>query len=374
MLFYNKFIRKTVRYLSILIVLLILSPLVATAGDVTVLIYHRFGDPRYPSTNVSLENFKDQLSYLKENNYRVMPLAEMVQALKQGNKLPEKAAVITIDDGYKTVYDKAWPILKSFGYPFTVFLYVKGIDKARNDYMNWDQVREMQAAGVDVQSHGYGHYHLANKPDGMDNETYRAWLRSDLSTSSLIMAKQLGKQPEFFAVPYGEYNQTVINEARDLGYKAALMQDPGSVSEQTDPFLIPREPILGETWSTMGHFKTILNRVDLPVSDLTPGIGIINDPSPKRFGARLLYPEKYRPGTIGIYVSELGWQQAEVKNGFASIRNYTPLTRRINRVAISGREKETGRTAIRFWLLVQEEKKEEILLDPAGMIMKKDKK
>jgi peptidoglycan/xylan/chitin deacetylase (PgdA/CDA1 family) len=327
----------------------------STPGNsVTVLIYHRFGEERYPTTNVSVEGFREQLTYLRDNNYQVLELAELYRYLQEKKELPEKAAVITIDDGYKSVYQHAWPLLQSFGYPFTIFVYVKATDNKHWDYMTWDQVRELQAKGVDFQSHGYGHHRFGTRPAEMDEQEYRDWIATDFAKSTKIMERELGVKPRFLALPYGEYNQTVIDAAKKAGFEAVFPQDPGSVSNDSDLFSIPREPILGNNWSTIEHFATVLNRTDLPLDTMVPGIERLTTQAPTEFSVRLLYPDQYRPGTLGIYVSELGWQQATVEGDTIRITNDKPLQRRLNRVAVSGREKETGRTAIRFWLLVNE--------------------
>jgi len=347
-------------FLAVLFLFLSLCPVLAgetkkteiADPDVTVLIYHRFGEDKYPTTNIGVDRFHEQLEYLKANDYQVIPLAQLVSSLRNGGELPERAVVITMDDGYRSVYEKAWPVLKEYGYPFTVFLYVKATDHNHWNYMTWDQIREMKAAGVDFQNHGYAHEHMAFRPAGMDTDAYRAWLRKDLEISTKIMTDELDGRPRYFALPYGEYNRTVLDEIRSFGFEAILLQDPGSVSRDTSPFAIPREPILGYDWSTMEHFRTVLERVDLPISGETPPPGLLSNNTPARFSAELLYPDRYVPGTLGIYVSELGWQQAILDGNTAGISNSTPLKREVNRVAISGREKESGRTAIRFWMLV----------------------
>jgi peptidoglycan/xylan/chitin deacetylase (PgdA/CDA1 family) len=327
----------------------------ATGGTgVTVLIYHRFGEEKYPTTNIGVARFREQLEYLKNNDYTVISLQQLLQFLSQKKKLPERSVVITIDDGYRSVYENAWPVLRDYGYPFTVFLYVKATENKHWNYMNWDQVLEMKAAGVDFQNHGFAHDHMAFTPAGMDFDAYRAWMRSDLEVSTRIFTERLAERPRFFAVPYGEYNMALLDEIRSFGYESILLQDPGSVSSDTDPFAIPREPILGTEWSTMQHFQMVLERVDLPIAGKIPPAGQLPDTTPERFGAQLLYPERYVPGTLGIYVSELGWQKVTMQGDFASITNSSTLNRRINRVAISGREKESGRTAIRYWMVVGE--------------------
>lgn len=323
--------------------------------EATVLIYHRFGEDKYPTTNIAVERFREQLEYLKNNNYTVISLEKLFGSLVKGEPLPLRSVVLTIDDGYRSVYEKAWPLLREYGYPFTVFLYVQATDNNHWNYMTWDHVREMQAAGVDFQNHGFGHYHMAFRPKGMETEEYRTWIRADLAVSSRILSEKLNVQPRFYAVPYGEYSETFLDEVRSFGYEGIFLQDPGSISRDTDPFAIPREPILGKDWSTMKHFQMVLERVDLPVVDRIPGSGRLSDATPEKFGAQLLYPGRYVPGTVGIYVSELGWQQAEVSDeGIAAIANSTTLSHRINRVAVSAREKESGRTAIRFWMIIGE--------------------
>lgn len=351
---------RIILFLIIIPLLLLNTPVLAAKVEskgisgpgVTVLIYHRFGEDKYPSTNVAVSRFREQLEFLKNNNYQVISLGQLVKALEGGTKLPERAVVITIDDGYRSVYSDAWPILKEYGYPFTVFVYTKATENKHWNYMTWDQIREMKAAGVDLQNHGFAHGHMAFKPSGMDMDEYRAGIRADLAVSTKIMSEELKERPRFFAIPYGEYNRVLIEEIRTFGYEAILLQDPGSVSSDTDPFAIPREPILGNDWATMEHFQMVLERVDLPFTDEKPESGLLTENTPDRFSARLLYPERYIPGTLGIYVSELGWQKAEIEGNRAIISNRRPLKRKVNRVAISGREKGSRRTAIRYWMLI----------------------
>jgi hypothetical protein len=221
-------------------------------------------------------------------------------------------------------------------------------------FCNHSEVRELQAEGVDFQSHGYGHHRFGTRPKEMDEQEYRDWIATDFTKSRTIMARELGVKPRFLALPYGEYNRTVIDIAKEAGFEAVFPQDPGSVSKDIDLYSIPREPILGNNWSTIEHFETVLNRTDLPLDTMVPRIERLQTSSPKEFSARLLYPDQYRPGTLGIYVSELGWRPAIVEDDTIRITNQKNLQRRLNRVAVSGREKGTGRTAIRFWLLINE--------------------
>lgn len=346
-------------YLLIIILFLsfFITPL-SRAGEaggpgVTVLIYHRFDESRYPTTNVSAERFREQLAYLLLHNYKVISLADLVSAIEHRTPLPDRAVVITIDDGYRSVYEKAWPILKSFGYPFTVFLYVKGVESGSQAYMSWDQVREMQEQGGDFQDHSYSHNRMADRPKGLDEAGYRAWLRDDLAKGARILEQQLGHRAKFLSIPYGEYNTIVQEEAGKLGYAALLSQDPGSISLETDLNSIPREPILGNEWSTMKHFEEVLNRIDMPVTVMEPPPAPLKSTLVRKFGATLLYPDRYEPASLGIYVSDLGWRKASLEGGFAFIDNDRPLQRHVNRVTVSGRDKKSGRLALRSWMIIR---------------------
>ena len=326
--------------------------LAAPSLDATVLIYHHFGVSKYPTTNVSIKQFREQMEYLSANNYQVVPLAELVEALNKHQPLPTKAVVITIDDGYKSVYRNAWPILKEFGYPFTVFINAKSIGGGFSNYMSWAEVREMHKSGVDFQDHSYAHGRMADRPKGFNDIEYRRWIRNDLSKNSALIYEKLGTKPRFFAIPYGEYNQLLMDEARQLGYEAVLPQDPGSISLSTDPYMISREPILGREWASMKHFKTILQRVDLPITDLTPAYADVEE-APPLFGARILNPERYISSSFKIYVSELGWLIPRLEGDMLTAPGGKKLSRKLNRVMIKAQEKKSGRTAVRSWLLVR---------------------
>ncbi len=323
-------------------------------ADGTILIYHRFGEERWPTTNVPLDRFRRQLDYLREHGYRVVPLAEIAGAVRAGRPIPDKTVAITVDDGYLSTYTVAWPLLRRYGYPFTVFLYVEALERGYRNFLTWDQVREMAAAGVDFQDHSYGHPRFGRRPAGADDAAYRLWVEEDLRRSRRVFAKRLGQPPRYLALPYGEYNRLVLDAAAGFGYEAVFSQDPGAVSDESDILRLPREPILGREWSTLDHFAKVINRRDLPLADFWPGLEPLRDLAPPAFGARIRHPERYRPGSFAVYVSELGWRPARVKGDRVWIDNDRPLGRRQNRVMVSAREKETGRVALRFWLLIDD--------------------
>ena len=98
----------------LLIVSTLYSSLFATSSHAVILQYHRFDENRYPSTNISMKLFTQQIEYLVKNNYTVWPLSKIVQYLSQNKELPQKCVSITMDDAYKSVYTKAYPLLKKY--------------------------------------------------------------------------------------------------------------------------------------------------------------------------------------------------------------------------------------------------------------------
>ncbi len=340
-------------FLALCLLLLALSPGLCLAGNnATILTYHRFGDDRYPTTNISSEAFAEQMAFLRDNGYTVIPLADLVSLLKKKEQIPAKTVVITIDDAYATVYENAWPILKKHGYPFTVFVYTQGVDQNYGDYMNWSQLRELKGQGVDLQDHSYGHKHLAFRPESMDKLGYRAWVSGDLVKSMALFSRELGDTPRFFAHPYGEYNQIIINEAKDLGYEAVFTQDPGAVGSHSDLYSLPRQPILGDEWASMAHFEKILRVADFPVTDLTPYPQQLADAMVTRFQVRMINPEDYIPGSFGFWVSGLGWHQGQREGDILYFTTDKPLQRPISRVVVSGREAKSRKLATRTWMLI----------------------
>ncbi len=318
------------------------------SGNVTILIYHRFNDGRYPSTSVTRERFHRQMAWLMARGYRVIGLDKLADILAAGRPVPEKTVVITIDDGYRSVYDVAWPILRSFAFPFSVFVYVKAVEKGYGDFMTWDQIREMQAAGVLVGNHGYAHARMNEIPAGMGPDEYRDWISADLVRSARVMMKRLGDSPRFFAIPYGTYNPLLLEETKKAGYDAVLTQDPGSVSSHSDRFRLPREAILGGQWSSMSHFAAVINRRDLPLKDFSPRPGAVA--APIRFAAGIITPGLYRPRDFELYVSELGWKRVRPVNGRVGFGFAGPFKRRFNRVMLKGRLR-TGGVAITSWFI-----------------------
>ena len=130
------------------------------ADHAAVLMYHRFGEDKYPSTNIRLDQFDSHLEKLANDNYTVLSLTKIIRHLQDGTELPDRTVAITIDDAYLSVFNEAWPRLRAKGFPFTVFVATDPLDNEHPNYMSWDQLRQLQANGVDIGSQTKTHPHI----------------------------------------------------------------------------------------------------------------------------------------------------------------------------------------------------------------------
>lgn len=196
-------------------------------AQVIVLGYHRVVDNVHrPDTEITKADFEKQMQELKDQGITVIPMHDFL-AWKRGEKdIPAKSAVITMDDGWKSQYEAAWPILKKFDYPFTLFIYtdyVKGGPKSGGESITWDQLAEMRDAGVDIEGHTISHKDLRGPKRGAQlPPDYDAWLWNELNGSKQMIEERLGIKVEALALPYGFYNAKVQEMAKKAGYEAVF--------------------------------------------------------------------------------------------------------------------------------------------------------
>jgi len=199
-----------------------------------VAMYHSV-QPSVPEGNrliVSVEAFDRQMRFVKMNDYTVLPLHEAAAMIDEGRKLPRKALVLTFDDGYEDNYLYAYPILKKYGLPATIFLIVNDIGTP--DKLNWDQIREMQDSGlITFGSHSLSHPFLEciTSPPELVNE---------ILGSKNALERSLGRPVRTFSYPCGRLNDDVRQKVIDAGYGAAVVTNPGKAFSSSDVFALKR--------------------------------------------------------------------------------------------------------------------------------------
>lgn len=207
-------------------------------GDrsVTIFVYHRFGDARFPSTNISVDEFRKHLKFLQSEGYEVMTLSDAIEYLRSA-KNDKPVAVITIDDGYESFKTGAIPLLKEFGMPATLFINTETVGSS--DYLSWSELEKIQAEGVEIGNHSHSHAYFLNYPEQERGRIFK----EDVAEAQRLIKESLGLEPKIFAYPYGEYDAEMKAILSEMGFDAAMAQNSGVMHARGDFFAIPRFPM-----------------------------------------------------------------------------------------------------------------------------------
>ncbi|PYJ26611.1 MAG: hypothetical protein DME90_11505, partial [Verrucomicrobia bacterium] len=213
------------------------KPVVDQTAQAIIFCYHLLVDKvRYPGTEITPAAFEAQMKELKDHGITVISMQDLL-AWKRGEKnIPPRCAVITFDDGYKAQYEVAWPIMKKYGYPFTMFIYTEGVrggSLGGGGAITWEQLADMRDNGVDIEAHSATHQDMREGhtitlvgPGGKKTRTkltgpqYEEWVRNEVVGCKELLEQRLGIKVNCFAVPFGNYNEHVKEMARNAGYEA----------------------------------------------------------------------------------------------------------------------------------------------------------
>ena len=229
-----------------------------TKAGVITLMYHRFNENKYPSTNVRNEIFIEQLELINKAKIEFITFKKFEKIIT--TSMNKNYILLTIDDAFESFYLNAWPILKSEKIPFILFVNTREIGK--NGYMNWDQIKEIDKSNlVTIGNHSHSHEYLID----WENEK----IINDLKTSINIFKNQLKYSPKVFSYPFGEYSKNLKKIVSDLNFKYAFGQHSGVIDKTKDLLELPRFPI-NEKYGELKRFKTILSTLPFPYESITP--------------------------------------------------------------------------------------------------------
>ncbi len=249
------------------LVLFILISISLRAQAAVILQYHHVSETLPAVTSVSASTFTEHLSYLKEHNFNVIPLDELITALQQKHTLPDKTVAITFDDGYNNNYEQAAPILEKFGYPYTIFVNPKLIDEGKGYVMGWDKLQELAKKGALIANHSgqhdYLHHMLANESDAQ----WQARIKQDILHSQQRIKTEIGHDYKYLAYPYGEFNNKLQALVTELGF-IGIGQHSGAVNKDSNFSRLPRFPASG-FYSKLDTLITKLNSRAFNITALT---------------------------------------------------------------------------------------------------------
>lgn len=278
---------------------------------VAVLGYHDFSEKESETAmRIRTSKFRKQMEVIRQLGITVIPMADFI-AWKDGLKeIPQKAVVITIDDGWKSTYTEAYPILKEFGYPFTVFLYkdyVDGGGKALTTAM----IKEMMKHGATVGSHSVTHPFpqavKANRKRG--SETYGKFLDKEMGESKRFLESKFDVPVTTYAYPGGFFTEEMLTKAGEVGYTHLFTVQPGKVKRMNPNEILPRYIILGNYDKIFDFALTFRDsQTDLPAGTIA---GLAQE---------LPFPVEPSPGAI------INTRLPVISVDFAKAENIDPTT------------------------------------------------
>ncbi len=229
---------------------------------VLVLCYHAMEPGAEATYDIPTEDFSQQLALIHEEGYESVLPSRIAGYLRGQNDLPEKSVCITFDDGPESILTRSKPLMDEYGFTGTAFLITDAV--GGEGKLTWDQVRELEAAGWEIGSHTACH----EKPTGID----AARCVEELEGSKAAIEAEIEGECLALAYPYGLYDASVVEHARDAGYEIAFTIDRGPADWTTDPMLVPRQMVVnGNSMNTFGRWlkqeKLHLEKIDPPVGE-----------------------------------------------------------------------------------------------------------
>ncbi len=221
------------------------------------IMYHRFNENKYPSTNIKMNIFDKQMQMIKNLGYDFYD-AKLFE--KEFDEVKNKKKIlVSIDDGFKSFYEEAWPYLKKNNIPFILFVSTQPVGK--NGYMSWDQIREIEKSKLGtIGHHSHTHEYLID----MTNEDFI----NDIETASSIFREKLGYVPSIFSYPFGEYSKFMKDYIASK-FTIAFGQHSGVIDLNKDKFELPRFPI-NEKYGDLKRFKSVIDYNPLEYKSIKP--------------------------------------------------------------------------------------------------------
>jgi peptidoglycan/xylan/chitin deacetylase (PgdA/CDA1 family) len=226
------------------------------------LMYHRFEENKYPTTNVRLKEFNLQLEIINQNKIEFISIDELRKILIENKSYDSKKVLITVDDAFRSFYDNGWKVLKEKKIPFVLFFNTREVNSNNPNYMTWDQVREIHNSKIGtIGGHSFSHEYLVNKSERE--------IKEDLEKSHKDFLRELSFKPNYFSYPFGEYSSAFKKIVKEFNYELAFGQHSGVIDKSKDLFELPRYPV-NESYGKAERFLTLLNTKPFPFKSFKP--------------------------------------------------------------------------------------------------------
>ena len=265
------------------------------------IMYHRFNENKYPSTNIQMDIFLKQIQLIKDLNYNFIHPEEFQKNFNLPKK--KKKILLTIDDAFQSFYKEAWPYLKKNKIPFILFVSTEPV--GNKGYMTWDQIKEIEQNNfVTIGHHSHTHDYLIDK----SHEEFIA----DIEIANKIFLKELGYVPPLFSYPFGEYSKLMKNYISE-NFILSFGQHSGVIDLNKEKFELPRFPI-NEKYGELKRFKSIINYFPLEYKNLNPKNKFLNNENnPPKFSVEF-FEDQIHLDKINCYSNEGNvWEKSNIK-------------------------------------------------------------
>jgi peptidoglycan/xylan/chitin deacetylase (PgdA/CDA1 family) len=208
---------------------------------VPILLYHRFGPVVADGMTVTTTLFESHLKFLRETGYAVISLKELMgMVLGKGIPAGSRYVVLAADDAHRSVYTEAFPLLKKYRMPMTIFAYPSAVSNAPYA-MTWDQLRELKASGLcDVQSHTFWHPNFKKEREKLPPAEFEKLVHLQLAKSKQRLEKELGEKVDLLAWPFGLFDPWLMDQAAKAGYAAAFSIERRPMTRRDHLMALPR--------------------------------------------------------------------------------------------------------------------------------------
>jgi len=289
------------------------------------IMYHRFNENKYPSTNIKTDIFKQHIDIIKNSDFNFNDPNNFEEQFNIAKS--KKEILITIDDAFESFYNEAWPYLNENKIPFILFVSTEPVGK--KGYMTWEQIKEVESKDFTyIGHHSHSHEYLI---DGSKEDFIL-----DIETANKIFLKELGYIPSLFSYPFGEYSKFMKNYISQ-NFKYAFGQHSGVIDLNKDEFELPRFPI-NEKYGELKRFKSIINYFPLEYKKILPEEKqLFIDTNPPKFKVEF-FKEQKNLNNINCYSNEGNvWEKSKTNfsNNILTIEFREPFKPRRGRINCS---------------------------------------
>ena len=243
------------------------------------LMYHRFDEKKYPSTNIKMDVFKEQIRIIKDSNYDFYDPQDLEKNFDKVKK--EKKILITIDDAFSSFYEVAWPYLEKEKIPFILFVSTQAVGK--KGYMTWKQIIEIEKEkNVYIGNHSHSHDYLVNFT--------KSNFIKDIKTANKTFINKIGYNPIFFSYPFGEYSE-FMQKYISKNFKFSFGQHSGVIDINKNRYELPRFPI-NEKYGDLKRFKFLIDLQPLQFKILYPSDKYLTNNNPPKFSVEFFEDQK----------------------------------------------------------------------------------